>query len=59
MEYNIKNPNDKISMLILDVKGNYSNQIKKFCKKYNLENDLLIIGLSSNIYFIILCTNLI
>ena len=38
-------------MLILDVKGNYSNQIKKFAKKYNLENDLLIIGLSSNIYF--------
>ena len=51
MEYNNKNPNDKISMLILDVKGNYSNQIKKFAKKYNLENDLLIIGLSSNIYF--------
>ena len=51
MEYNNKNPNDKISMLILDVKGNYSNQIKNFAKKYNLENDLLIIGLSSNIYF--------
>ena len=51
MEYNNKNPNDKISMLILDVKGNYSNQIKKFAKKYNLENDLLIIGLYSNIYF--------
>lgn len=51
MEYNSKNPNDKISMLILDVKGNYSNQIKQFAKKYNLENDLLIVSLSSNVYF--------
>ena len=41
MEYNSKNSNDKISMLILDVKGNYSNQIKEFAKKYNLENDLI------------------
>ena len=51
LEYNSNNPDDKIGMLILDVKGNYCSQIKKYVKQYNLENDLLIISLSSNTYY--------
>ena len=42
---------DKIGMLILDVKGNYYNQVKKYTQKYNLENDLIIIELNSNIFY--------
>lgn len=50
-EYNSKNPNDKIAMLILDVKGNYYKQVLKYAKNYNLENDLIIIGLDSGFYY--------
>lgn len=51
LEYNTNNPDDKIGMLILDVKGNYCNQIKKYVTQYNLENNLLLISLSSNTYY--------
>ena len=51
IKYNSQNPTDKIGMLILDVKGNYYYQILKYVKLYNLENDLIIIGLNSNNYY--------
>lgn len=51
MKYNSENPKDKIGMLILDVKGNYCNQVSEFAKLYNLEKDLIIIGLNSNNYY--------
>lgn len=51
LEYNSKSINDKIGMLILDVKGNYYSQILKYAKSYNLENDLIVIGLNSNNYY--------
>lgn len=51
MKYNHDNKNDKIGMLILDVKGNYCNQVLKFAKLYNLENDIIVIGLNSNTYY--------
>ena len=50
-KYNYLNPNSKIGMLILDVKGNYYNQVKKYVKKYNLENDLIVIELKSKITY--------
>jgi hypothetical protein len=50
IKYN-SNHNEKIGMLILDVKGNYYNQVKKYAQKYNLENDLIIIELNSNIFY--------
>lgn len=43
--YKNNNPNDKIGMLILDVKGNYQVQVKEFCEKFNRTNDLIIIEL--------------
>ena len=33
----------KIGMLILDVKGNFHKQVKKFCNIYDRENDLIIL----------------
>ena len=37
--------NEKIGMLILDVKGNYHYEVKNFCKKYNRLEDLIVIEL--------------
>ena len=51
IKYNYLNPNNKIGMLILDVKGNYYNQVKKYVKKYNLEDDLIVIELKSKITY--------
>ena len=51
MKYNSQNRNDKIAMLILDVKGNYYDQVKKYSKMYNLEDDLIIIDLSHSVFF--------
>lgn len=51
LEYNSKNIDDKIGMLILDVKGNYYNQVLKYAKLYNLEKDIIVIELNSNIFY--------
>ena len=51
LKYNSEHSDDKIAMLILDVKGNYYNQILEYAKQYNLEKDLLIIGLNSNVFY--------
>ena len=51
MKFNQNNVKEKIGMLILDVKGNYYQQIKKYAKQYELEKDLIIIALNSNIYY--------
>lgn len=51
LEYNSNNIDDKIGMLILDVKGNYCNQILNFAHQFNLENDLIVISLTSNNFY--------
>ena len=51
ISFNSKNPNKKIGMLILDVKGNYYAHVKQLCQKYNLSKDLIVIELNSNIYY--------
>ena len=51
IKYNSLNKNNKIPILILDVKGNYFNYIKKVLNKYNLKNDLIEIGLNSKINY--------
>ena len=45
IKYNYKNPDKKIGTLILDVKGNYYEQVKKYVQKYGLQNDLIVIEL--------------
>ena len=51
IKYNSLHPNNKLGILILDVKGNYFKQIKDFAKKYNLEKDVLEISLNSKIRY--------
>ena len=51
LKYNSLNPNKKIAVLILDVKGNYFKQVKSFAQKYNLQNDIIEIGLNSNVKY--------
>ena len=51
MEYNYNNIQNKIGMLILDVKGNYYSQVKQYAKKYNLKDDLIILELKSDIKY--------
>ena len=51
LEYNSKNPNNKLGMLILDVKGNYYTQVRSFAKQYNILEDLIVIELNSNVFY--------
>ena len=51
MEYNYKNKENKIGMLILDVKGNYYNQVKTYAEEYNLKKDLIVLELKSKIKY--------
>ena len=51
IKYNNLNDEEKIGMLILDVKGNYHNQVRKYCEKYNRLDDLITIELKSNIKY--------
>ena len=43
--YQNNNPEQKIGMLILDVKGNYHFQVTEFCKQFNRLDDLIVIEL--------------
>ena len=38
-------------MLILDVKGNYFNQVKKYAKTFNLLDDLIVLSLNSKVFY--------
>ena len=51
MEYKSNIANEKLGMLILDVKGNYYLQVKKYANIYEREKDLIILDLSSNIKY--------
>ena len=51
LRYNSLNKQNKIGMLILDVKGNYYKQVKEYAKKYDLLKDLIVIELGSNITY--------
>ena len=46
IEYQSDNKNNKLGMLILDVKGNYYKKIIDFCKSCNRLDDLITIDLS-------------
>lgn len=51
IEYNCESENNKIGMLILDVKGNYHKQVYEYCLRYGREDDLIIIGLDNNVFY--------
>ena len=46
ISYNHNNQNEKLSMLILDVKGNYYKKVIEYTNNYNRLQDLIIIDLS-------------
>ena len=51
LKYNALHFDQKVGMLILDVKGNYYAQVKKYAEKYHLLEDLTVIELNSNITY--------
>lgn len=51
IKYNSLHPNNKLGILILDVKGNYFKQVRQFASKYHLEKDIIEIGLNSQIRY--------
>ncbi len=51
IEYKSNTLDEKLGMLILDVKGNYYSKVNELCLKYKRENDLIIIDLSGNIKY--------
>lgn len=51
IEYKANKPNEKLGMLILDVKGNYLNDIKHFISSCNRDDDLITIDLNSNLKY--------
>ena len=46
IKYENINSQNKIGMLILDVKGNYYKQVTQFAKKYNREEDIIVIQIN-------------
>jgi len=51
IEYKSNNTEEKLGMLILDVKGNYFSKVSEFASIYKRKNDLIIIDLSGNIKY--------
>ena len=45
IKYKYEKPAEKLGMLILDVKGNYYSQVKKYASHYRRDDDLVVIEL--------------
>lgn len=51
LAFNANHPSQKIGMLILDVKGNFYQQVKEYCTLFHLEKDLIMIEPKSSVYY--------
>lgn len=51
ISYQASNYRQKLGMLILDVKGNYYQQVRNYCEIYNRKNDLIILSLDGSIRY--------
>ena len=51
IEYMSDNKKEKLGLLILDVKGNYYKQVKKYCDLCGREKDLIVLSLDGNIRY--------
>ena len=51
ISYKNNSDEEKIGMLILDVKGNYYKQVREFAQKHNRIDDIIEISLNSNIFY--------
>ena len=48
IKFKASNNTEKLGILILDVKGNYHNQVRKYCEKYSRLDDLITIELNGS-----------
>ena len=51
IKYKYQDKENKLGMLILDVKGNYYSQVKKYANYYRRQNDLVIIELGGDMKY--------
>ena len=51
IQYEAENPEKKLAMLILDVKGNYCKQVNKYADDYNRTKDIIIIELGKRVKY--------
>ena len=51
MEYRAENTKEKLAMLILDVKGNYSEKVLEFAEIAGREEDVLVLDLSGKVKY--------
>ena len=51
INYNFHNPDNKLGLLILDVKGNFYKQVVEFCKSSHRLDDLIVLSLDGNIKY--------
>ncbi len=51
IEYKSNSTNEKLGMLILDVKGNYFSKVYEYCSHAKRLNDLITIDLSGNVKY--------
>lgn len=51
LSYKSSHPDDPISMLILDVKGNYFRQVQSYANEFHLLDDLIILGISHSVFY--------
>ena len=51
LKYNFQNPDKKLGILLLDVKGNYYKYVTQIAKELNLEKDILEINLNSKVKY--------
>ena len=45
IRFKFNNKKEKLGLLVLDVKGNYHIQVKKYCEKYNRTSDIMVLSL--------------
>lgn len=51
ISYQNQNPEEKIGMLILDVKGNYYKKVQEYCERFQRKKDLIVIELGGKIKY--------
>ena len=51
IEYKAENTKEKLAMLVLDVKGNYSEKVSEFAKNMGRQDDVVVVDLSGNIKY--------
>ena len=51
IRFKFNNKKEKLGLLVLDVKGNYHIQVKKYCEKYNRTSDFMVLSLDGTIKY--------